>query len=169
MPREKIEDIKPEEIDASIKEHAKETYREGVAPVVGALGGVVVGLGVSRSINRFAAGQPEANKDWAHYGLKGVAILGGIIEMGMSTTMKNGKGRTAALVGGATFVATEAIEIVQDAATQKAWTIPFLMGKKCCDGKNSAMMPPVQQPPTGIRKQNATGTPNFQGMAAVPL
>jgi len=169
MPREKIEDIKPEDIDASVKDRAKTTYREGIAPVVGALGGVVVGLGVSRSINTFAAGQPVENRDWLHYGLKGVAILGGIIEMGMSTTMDSGKGKTAALVGGATFIATEAVEIMQDAATQQGWRIPFVMGKKCCDGKNAAMMPPAQQPPTGMQRQNATGTPNFRGMAQVPL
>jgi hypothetical protein len=175
MPREKIEDIKPEDIDASVKDRAKETYHEGIAPVVGALGGVGVGLGVSRMINTFAAGQPEANRDWAHYGLKGVAILGALVEMGLSTTMDrtNKKGnpsraRQAALVGGATFIATETIEIIQDAATQKAWKIPFLMAKNGCGCDGKTPMPPA---PTGIQRQqpNNPTTPNFKNMAQVPL
>jgi hypothetical protein len=163
-----LEEVKPEEIDPSFRDRTKTTAREGIAPVAGALVGVGVGLGISRSINTFAASQPVANRDWAHYGLKGVAILGALVEMGLSTTMDSGKGKTAAMVGGATFVATETLEIIQDAATQAQWKIPFLQSKECCDGKNPAQMPPIQQQPTGIQRQNASG-PNFRAMAAVPL
>lgn len=120
----KMEDLKEDDLDPKIPETVKKVGSEGGPPIVGAIVGIASGLVTSNLINAYSETQPEDKRLFVKYGLKGISTLGGLVEIALAVGMNDGKGKTAAIVGGASFVATEVVEMSTDFFDVKEMVFP---------------------------------------------
>lgn len=171
MPNRDLTDVTEEDLDPRIATKTEVAY-EGGPPIATAAIGITSGLVLSKAINRYSATRPADKKEATKFGLKTIATLTGLVEVAGAVGMKKGGARNAALMGGASFVATELVEMTSDFFGLQQHLFPTPSDQQVQPRSSSVIQKapkgtiPVDEQMTGPQRAAA---PNFEDLAAVPV
>lgn len=176
----KMDDLTEDDLDPRLPESVKKVGTEGGPPIFGAVVGIASGLVTSNLINAYSESQPEDKQLFVKYGLKGILTLGGLVEIAAATGMERGAGKTAAIVGGASFVATEIVEMSTDFFDVREMVFP--KNKKPLPRSPALPVDKMPKSPSGATPATPDATrgngaptragmmtPDFAALAEVPV